>query len=86
MYGLEEGGVMTKQELAILERAFILEIESALYKGPRVLQTTSNEAIKLAQEGYLEAAQETFKGVVLEGYKLTHLGRWTYCETWEEGW
>jgi hypothetical protein len=77
------GAEMNKQELSILERAFILEIESALNKGPYLLQTKSKVAAALAQEGYLEATQEVFKGVVLKGYRLTHLGRMTYCETCE---
>jgi hypothetical protein len=74
---------MNKQELAILERTFTLEIDSALNKGPYLLQTKSKVAAKMAQEGYLEAAQEVFHGVVLKGYRLTHLGRMTYCESCE---
>lgn len=75
---------MTKQELAILEKAFECEVVDALRKNPisHLLQTNSKVAKKLADEGYLTFQKLTINGVptvVIEGYELTHLGRMSYC-------
>lgn len=80
---------MNKQSLALLERAFHAEVESAVTKqGSGLLHTKSKLAQKLVEEGYLEHAQWTLPGrfpVVVEGLSLTHLGRMTYFMSCEGG-
>jgi hypothetical protein len=71
---------MKKSELKILEKVWEAEINSAFCAhGIHLLQTKSKVAQKLAKEGFLNFSSVTFKGVVISGYELTHLGRLTYC-------
>lgn len=76
---------MNKRELALLEKAFSAEIDSAFNKGGiHLLQTKAKKlAEKLVNEGYLEKRTLQRKAGVLTmtitGYELTHLGRLTYC-------
>lgn len=77
---------MNKQSLALLERAFAAEIEGA-GGGIGLVQSRSKVATKLADDGYLEAASKTIGGrfgIVIRGYRLTHLGRMTYCASCTE--
>jgi hypothetical protein len=46
------------------------------------MQTKSKVALKLVEEGYLIKDSQTIGGrfpVTVHGYRLTHLGRITYC-------
>jgi len=77
---------MNRQELKILERAFECEINAALTEnfGCHLLQTKSKIAKKLADEGYLTFEKLVINGrfpIVIEGYALTHVGRFTYCDS-----
>ena len=76
---------MDKRELALLERAYAAEVNAALSKVPRVLQTKSKLADKLVADGLLRKAEEIYRGSVfavrLEGYELTEAGRMAYCLT-----
>jgi hypothetical protein len=70
---------MNKRELALLERGFIADIEGALNKTPRMFQTRSKLAEKLADEGFLQRVEYRISGVVCKGYSLTLAGNFAYC-------
>ena len=72
---------MNKRELALLERAFNSEIVAALQDAPRSMQTTSKLADAMVANGLLIKSVEFWRGVKIEGYELTHAGRFAYCET-----
>lgn len=76
---------MNKREAALLEKAFIAEVDAALGKLPIwFLQTKSKLAEKLVDEGYLQRVETKVGGrfpVVVKGFELTHLGRLEYCST-----
>lgn len=79
---------MTKAELNLLEKVFESEIDGALASGPRLYQTKSVAAKRLADEGYLAEVEFTLGGrfpVVIRGYELTELGRLTYCTEGSNG-
>jgi hypothetical protein len=66
----------------MLERAFTSEVN-----GENLFQTKSRLAEVLAEDGYLEEASYTIEGrfpVIVKGYRLTHLGRLTYCLSCED--
>lgn len=74
--------IMNKRELQLLEKAFTAEINGALDKVPHIMQTRSKLADKLCDEDLLRKVKLTLRNnVTIEGYELTHAGRWTYCET-----
>jgi hypothetical protein len=78
---------MSKAMLKMLERAYEAEIESALTKVSDLIQPKNKKlADELVADGYLEEGQYTIPGrfpVTIKGYRLTHLGRITYCSTCE---
>lgn len=78
---------MDKRSLAILEKAFCAEIDEAVSGGIGLMQTKSKIAEKLVESGHIEKSStligERFP-VTVEGYRLTHLGRLTYCLTCDE--
>ena len=77
---------MNKRELALLEKAFSLEIEAALNGVSDLMKTKSKLADDLVIGGYLIKAKDQLCGrfpVTIEGYRLTDLGRMTYCKTCE---
>lgn len=78
---------MDKKSLLLLEKAFSSEIEGALNGSSDVMQTRSKLAEKLVEDGYLMKAKDRLGGrfpVTIEGYRLTHFGRLTYCASCEE--
>lgn len=81
---------MNKRELALLERAYTQEIDSALSGGLDILQTKSKLAQKLCEDGLLEWRTATINTYIapmlIEGYVLTHAGRIAYCTWAEEDW
>lgn len=71
---------MNKKDLDLLERAFDCEVKAALHGTPTPMQTRAiKRADALVEAGHLERATEMWRGVQIEGYELTHLGRMTYC-------
>lgn len=75
---------MKKQAMLLLEKAFSAEIDASINGGFNLLQTKSKIADQLVESGHLMEAQQTIKGafpVTVKGYRLTHLGRMTYCAT-----
>lgn len=77
---------MNKRKLALLERAFSAEIDSALSGGLGIMQTRSKLADDLVLDGYLAKAKRTIAGhlsVTRDGYVLTELGRYAYCVSCE---
>jgi hypothetical protein len=78
-----EDSAMNKRELAILEKAFLAEINGML-----PFQTNSKIAAKLANEGMLIPMETTFGrgtfAVVCKGYQLSHAGRFAYCSTCDD--
>lgn len=78
---------MDKRSLNLLEKAFVAEIDEGVNKGIGLMQTKSKLAEKLVDEGYLVKDVQTLGGrlpVSVEGYRLTHLGRITYCLSCED--
>lgn len=67
---------MKSAELDLLERAFSAEIE-----GRGMIQTKSKAAVSLVEQGMLAPVRiEMGRPVVtIEGYELTHAGRYAYC-------
>jgi hypothetical protein len=79
---------MNKKELALLEKAYEIEIDSALTGNLGMLQTKSRLAELLVAEGYLQHHTIQFGGqlpIVSHGYLLTHAGRIAYCLTCDDG-
>ena len=78
---------MNKKEIALLERAYELEIAFSVGGAPNpVLQTKSSIAERLAEQGMMEEIDCKLPGsppVHVTGYVLTHLGRAAYCATCE---
>lgn len=78
---------MSKQMLKMLERAFEAEVNGALNKSCDLMQPKNKKlADELVEEGYLVKGEYQIKGsfpVLVKGYRLTHLGRITYCSTCE---
>lgn len=70
---------MNKRDMALLEKAFMAEIDAALNGTPRPMQTKSARAEALVSEGLLERLEEVWRGVRIKGYGLTHAGRFAYC-------
>lgn len=73
---------MNKRSMAMLEKAYAVEVAAAVSGGTDILQTKSRVAEILAEDGYLIKAEATIPGrfpVKIEGYRLTHAGRLTYC-------
>lgn len=75
---------MNKKQLAMLEKAFEVEIENALSQSslPPIMQTKSKVAAELVASGHLQEVEHMLGGgfpVVIRGYMLTELGRLAYC-------
>lgn len=73
---------MTKPELALLEKAYAAEIDSALKGGPGLIQTKAKLATQLVAEGFLRETSVRLGGrfpVEIRGYELTQAGRLAYC-------
>lgn len=69
---------MNKKQIAILEKAWMAEIDNDI----PIIQTKSKIAAQLAEEGYLEWKEFTLGGafpVVIRGYQITHAGILAYC-------
>jgi len=79
---------MNKQQLNILEKAYIAEISSSAGGGINCIQSKSKVAKKLADDGYLERVSFVIGGgipVKVEGYQITHAGIMAYCESCDCG-
>lgn len=74
---------MNSKDLALLERAFVAEIASAINGSPRVMQTRSKRVGALVAEGYLAPYVQVWRGIKIDGFELTHAGRFAYCVTRE---
>ena len=75
---------MAKRLLELLEKAFVAEIDEGANGGIGLMQSKSKLTEKLVEDGYLVKDKRTLGGrmpVTVEGYRLTHLGRITYCST-----
>jgi hypothetical protein len=73
---------MNQREMKLLEKAFIAEFEEGAHGAIGIMQTKSKVAAKLVEDGYLVKDKMVIAGrfpVTIEGYRLTHLGRLTYC-------
>jgi len=76
---------MTKPELKILERVFEAEVNCALTGGiTHLCRIKSKLAVKLTEEGCLRLSKTVWRGVTIEGYELTELGRLLYCTSGTE--
>lgn len=80
--------VVTKRELALLEKAFAAEIDAAIAgHGIHVVASKSKLAQKLVEDGLLEyvtldlGRRDAFGAITVSGYQLTEAGRLAYCST-----
>jgi hypothetical protein len=73
---------VNQREMKLLEKAFIAELEEAAGISVGLMQSKSKLVEQLVQNGYLVKDRKTIGGrfpVTVHGYRLTHLGRITYC-------
>jgi len=73
---------MNKRELALLERAYSDEIESALRNRQHLMQTKQRLAEKLVDDGLLRKKTVKLGGrfpMIISGYEITDAGRYLYC-------
>jgi hypothetical protein len=78
---------MNKRELKLLENIYESEISGAINGGVGLFQTKSRLAEKLEDDGYI--VKDSVKlydsfPVTVEGYRLTHYGRYIYCASCED--
>lgn len=69
----------TKATLQALERVWVAEIEGRL-----PYQSRSLIYVRLEKDGLVEEMSRTFAGrfaVIVNGWQLTHAGRFLYCES-----
>ncbi len=71
---------LSKAKIALLERAFTAEVDSAHHECPNVVRSRSRTASQLVEEGLLLHARVVWHGVIIEGFRLSDLGRIAYCE------
>ena len=80
-----DGGTMNKAELAMLESVWVAEVNNLLPYQPSSRAKKQKEiAEKLVTEGFLEHDKTIMSGVRVEGYALTHAGRFYYCSNCED--
>ncbi|MGJ8526740.1 hypothetical protein LMG33818_002496 [Halomonadaceae bacterium LMG 33818] len=75
---------MNAKKLEILEQVFTDEINCSKYPT----QLKGKMAEQLCEDGYLERVTTTLGGsmpVIIEGYVLTHSGRYAYCRSCSDG-
>ena len=74
---------MNKPAMKMLERAFEAEVAAALSKMTELIQPKNTKlADELVDQGYLAKGEHVIQGkppVTIRGYRLTELGRMTYC-------
>lgn len=81
---LLNGVTMNKAELAMLENVWVAEVNNLLPYQPSTQAKKQKEiAEKLVSEGFLEHDKTIMSGVRVEGYALTHAGRFYYCSSCE---
>lgn len=71
---------LSKLKIGLLERAFKAEIDSAQHKCPNLAQSRSATALQLVEDGLLVYAKVVWHGAMIEGFRLSDLGRIAYCE------
>jgi hypothetical protein len=71
---------LSKSKIALLERAFAAEIDSAHHKCPNLIQSKTATALQLVEDGLLLHARVVWHGAILEGFRLSDLGKITFCE------
>lgn len=71
---------LSKLKIALLERAFTAEIDSAQHKCPNLIQSKAATALQLVEDGLLLHARVVWHGAILEGFRLSDLGMIAYCE------
>lgn len=77
---------MDKKRLALLERAFMAEINTAVgHHQMHMMQTKAALAEKMVEEGYLAKCTVKSFGATFSGYELTHVGRMAYCMECDDG-
>lgn len=75
---------VTKADLKLLERVFDMEVRSGAAGRVMPAQIKSKRLVKLAEDGFVEEGTITLGGrfpVKITGWFLTHLGRYTYCQS-----
>lgn len=76
---------MTKEDMALLEKAYAAEVDAALSKSELYMMQTraTKRADALVADGMLRKVSKTFAGCyTVEGYALTEAGRLAYCMTY----
>lgn len=78
---------MTKEDMALLEKAYAAEVDAALSNSELYMMQTKAtlRAEALVEDGLLRKVSKTFAGrYAVEGYALTEAGRLAYCLTCED--
>jgi hypothetical protein len=81
---------MKKSHLAALEKLFVYEINRALDKTHAGFPMQSKAKVyqELEVEHCVERVtvkhKDRFGEITIEGWELTHAGRWAYCETCDD--
>ena len=78
---------MTKEDMALLEKAYAAEVDAALSNSELYMMQTKAtlRADALVEDGLLRKVSKTFAGrYAVEGYALTEAGRLAYCLTCED--
>ena len=69
---------LSKLKIALLKRAFTAEIDSAQHKCPNLARSRSITALQLVEDGLLIYTKVVWRGVMIEGFRLSDLGSIAY--------
>lgn len=72
---------MNKKEFALLEKAFIVDLDFTLPVGARFIQSKTKLAEKMVADGLFKKVTRKWRGVTMQGYVLTLQGHYEYCQS-----
>jgi hypothetical protein len=71
---------LSKLKIALLERAFLAEIDSAHHKCPSLIRSKAATALQLVKDGLFLHAKVVWHGAILEGFRLSDQGMIAFYE------
>jgi hypothetical protein len=66
---------LSKLKIALLKRALAAEVDSAQHKCPNLIQSRAATTLQLVEDGLLLHARVVWHGAMIEGFRLSDLGR-----------
>lgn len=77
---------MTKPEKTALEQLFVQDMEAGMRDPKSIARISKGVATKLMEKGMIEPGSFTlghdrFGAIEVQGFVLTNLGMFTYCES-----